>query len=95
MPFKQPAEELIRIILDSLRSEESIAGSCLREGTASSIHYGWSKEFLEASKKRLAGDAVSEMTSDEVKALRREALSLKEAVADLTLETRPLKKSIN
>jgi transposase len=89
------AEEKIRIVLEGLRGEESIAEICRREGIASSMYYGWSKEFLEAGKKRLAGDTVRAATSDEVKALRREALSLKEAVADLTLENRLLKKSMN
>jgi transposase len=89
------AEEKIRIVLDGLRGEESIAEICRREGIASSMYYGWSKEFLEAGKKRLAGDTTRAATSDEVKALRREALSLKEAVADLTLENRLLKKSMN
>ena len=59
------------------------------------MFYGWSKEFLEASKKRLAGDTARAATSDEVKALRREALTLKETVADLTLENCLLKKSMN
>jgi transposase len=59
------------------------------------MYYGWSKEFLEAGKKRLAGDTTRAATSDEVKALRREAQSLKEVVADLTLENRLLKKSMN
>jgi transposase len=89
------AEEKIRIVLDGLRGEESIAEICRREGIASSMYYGWSKEFLEAGKKRLAGDTARAATSDEVKALRREALSLKEAAADLTLENRLLKKSMN
>ena len=89
------AEEKIRIVLDGLRGEESIAEICRREGIASSMYYGWSKEVLEAGKKRLAGDAARGATSEEVKALRREALSLKEAVADLTLENRLLKKSMN
>lgn len=89
------AEEKIRIVLDGLRGEESIAEICRREGIASSMYYGWSKEFLEAGKKRLAGDTTRAATSDEVKALRREALSLKEAVADLTLENRLLKKNMN
>ena len=89
------AEEKIRIVLEGLRGEESIAEICRREGIASSMYYGWSKEFLEAGKKRLAGDTARAATSDEVKALRREALSLKEAVADLTLENRLLKKSMN
>lgn len=89
------AEEKIRIVLEGLRGEESIAEICRREGIASSMYYGWSKEFLEAGKKRLAGDTTRAATSDEVKALRREASSLKEAVADLTVENRLLKKNMN
>jgi transposase len=87
------AEEKIRIVLEGLRGEESIAEICRREGIATSMYYGWSKEFLEAGKKRLAGDTTRAATSDEVKALRREAQSLKEVVADLTLENRLLKKA--
>ena len=89
------AEEKIRIVLEGLRGEESIAEICRREGIATSMYYGWSKEFLEAGKKRLAGDTTRAATADEVKALRREAQSLKEVVADLTLENRLLKKSMN
>ena len=89
------AEAKIRIVLEGLRGEESIAEICRREGIAASMYYGWSKEFLEAGKKRLAGDTARAATSEEVKALRRESLSLKEAVADLTLENRLLKKSMN
>jgi transposase len=89
------AEEKIRIVLESLRGEESIAEIFRREGIAASMYYGWSKEFLETGKKRLAGDTVRAATSDEVKALRREALSMKEAVTDLTLDYRLFKKSMN
>ena len=89
------AEEKIRIVLEGLRGEESIAELCRREGIASSMYYGWSKEFLEAGKKRLAGDTARAATSDEVKDLRREASALKEVVADLTLENRLLKKSMS
>jgi len=89
------AEDKIRIVLEGLRGEESIAELCRREGIATSMYYGWSKEFLEAGKKRLAGDTTRAATSDEVKALRRAAHSLKEVVADLTLENRLLKKSMN
>src|SRR5919199_4677151 len=78
------AEEKIRIVLEGLRGEDSIAELCRREGLASNIYYRWSKDFLEAGKKRLAGDVVRLATSDEVKGLRRESLALKEAVADLT-----------
>ena len=88
------AEEKIRIVLEGLRGEDSIAELCRREGIATSMYYGWSKEFLEAGKKRLAGDTVRAATSDEVKELRREASALKEVVADLTLENRLLKKSM-
>ena len=88
------AEDKIRIVLEGLRGEESIAALCRREGITSSMYYGWSKEFLEAGKRRLAGDTARAATSDEVKALRREASALKEAVADLTLENRLLKKSM-
>ena len=88
------AEEKIRIVLEGLRGEDSIAELCRREALASNVYYRWSKEFLEAGKKRLAGDTAREATSDEVKGLRREAVALKEVVADLTLENRLLKKSM-
>ena len=88
------AEEKIRIVLSGLRGEDSIAELCRREGIVQNLYYRWSKEFLEAGKKRLAGDTAREATSDEVKGLRREAVALKEVVADLTLENRLLKKSM-
>ena len=70
------AEEKIRIVLEGLRGEESIAALCRREGIAESLYYTWSKEFLEAGKKRLAGDTARAATSDEVKVLRKEARDL-------------------
>ena len=88
------AEEKIRIVLEGLRGEDGIAEPCRREGIATSMCHGWSKDFLEAGKKRLSGDTAREATSDEVKGLRREATALKEVVADLTLENRLLKKSM-
>lgn len=88
------AEDKIRIVLEGLRGEESIAELCRREGIASSQYYGWSKEFLEAGKRRLAGDTARAATPSEVKELRHEAKALKEVVADLTLENRLLKKSM-
>src|SRR6188768_1208607 len=88
------AEEKIRIVLDGLRGEDSIAELCRREGIVQNLYYRWSKEFLEAGKKRLAGDTARAATSDEVKELRREASALKEVVAELTLENRLLKKSV-
>lgn len=88
------AEEKIRIVLEGLRGEESIAALCRREGIAESLYYNWSKEFLEAGKKRLAGDTARAATSDEVKALRKETRDLKEVVAEQALELRLLKKSM-
>ena len=88
------AEEKIRIVLEGLRGEESIAALCRREGIAESLYYTWSKEFLEAGKNRLAGDTARAATSDEVKVLRKEARDLKEVVAEQALELRILKKSM-
>ena len=88
------AEDKIRIVIEGLRGEESIAELCRREGIVTSLYYSWSKEFLEAGKRRLAGDTARQATSPEVKELRAEASALKEAVADLTLENRLLKKSM-
>ena len=88
------AEEKIRIVLEGLRGEDSIAELCRREGISQNLYYRWSKEFLEAGKKRLAGDAARAATSDEVRDLRREASALKAVVADLTVENRLLKKSM-
>ena len=88
------AEEKIRIVLGGLRGEDSIAELCRKEGIAQNLYYRWSKEFLEAGKKRLAGDTAREATSDEVKTLRSEARQLKEALAELAIENRVLKKSV-
>jgi transposase len=88
------AEEKIRIVLEGLRGEESNAALCRREGIAESLYYSWSKEFLEAGKKRLAGDTARQATSGEVKDLKREMRDMKELVAELSLENRLLKKSM-
>ncbi len=88
------AEDKIRIVLDGLRGDDTIAELCRKEGIAQSLYYVWSKEFLEAGKRRLAGDTARAATTDEVKDLRRESSALKECVADLTLENRLLKKSM-
>jgi transposase len=87
------AAEKIRFVLSGLRGEDSIAELCRREGIVQNLYYRWSKEFLEAGKKRLAGDTARAATTDEVKDLRREASALKEVVAELMLENRLLKKS--
>ncbi len=88
------AEEKIRIVLEGLRGEDSIAELCRHEGINSNVYYRWSKEFLEAGKKRLSGDTAREATSDEVKQLRSEATDLKETLAELLMENRLLKKSV-
>ena len=88
------AEEKIRIVLEGLRGEDSIAELCRREGINSNVYYRWSKEFLEAGKKQLSGDTAREATSDEVKQLRTEASALKETLAEMLMENRLLKKSV-
>ena len=88
------AEDKIRIVLDGLRGEETIAELCRREGIAQSIYYKWSKEFLEAGRRRLSGDTARAASTGEVKDLRREARELKEVVAEQALELRLLKKSM-
>ena len=91
---KFSSEEKIRIILDGLRGESSIAELCRQEGINSNLYYRWSKDFLEAGKKRLSGDTVREANSDEVVGLRKENTDLKQAVAELYLRNDWLKKSL-
>jgi transposase len=91
---RHSAEEKIRIVLEGLRGEASIAELCRKEGLNQNLYYRWSKEFLEAGKKRLAGDTVREATSEEVKSLRTESSQLKEMLAELMMENRLLKKSV-
>ena len=88
------SEEKIRIVLDGLRGEDSIAELCRREGISQGLYYKWSKDFMEAGVRRLAGDTIRAATTDEVKDLRREARDLKEVVAEQTLELRLLNKSM-
>ena len=88
------SKEKIRIVLGGLRGEESIAELCRHEGIAQSLYYSWSKEFLEAGKKRLAGDTARSASTGEVRDLHREAQQLKEALAEQILENRLLKKSM-
>lgn len=89
---KYSAEDKIRIVLEGLRGEETIAELCRREGIAQNLYYKWSKDFLEAGKKRLAGDIVREANSTEVDALRSENRHLKQLYADLALKNDVLKK---
>jgi len=88
------SEEKIRIVVAGLRGEDSIAELCRQEGIAQSQYYSWSKEFMEAGKKRLAGDTMRDANTDEVKGLRKETRDLKEVVAEQALELRLLKKSM-
>lgn len=91
---KFSAEEKIRIVLAGVRGEGSIAELCRREGLHQNLYYRWSKDFLEAGKKRLAGDTEREASREDVSDLRQEAAQLKETVAELLLENRLLKKSV-
>jgi transposase len=88
------AEEKIRIVIAGLRGEDSIAELCRKEGINQNLYYRWSKDFLEAGKKRLAGDTAREATSDEVKEVQAQARQLKDLVAELTIENRLLKGSV-
>ena len=88
------SEEKIRIVLEGLRGEDSVAELCRREGINANVYYRWSKDFLEAGKKRLAGDTSRQANTGEVKALRAESRDLKEALAEQMLENRLLKKSM-
>jgi transposase len=90
---KYSAEEKIRIVLEGLRGDESIAELCRREGINPNMYYKWSKEFLEAGKARLTGDTKRQATSSEVQDLRQENEQLKQVVAELLLKNRVLKKS--
>lgn len=89
------AEEKIRIVLEGLRGEESIATICRREGINPNLYYKWSKDFLEAGKKRLMGDTTREANSEEVSGLKKENDQLKQLVAELALKNRVLKKSLS
>lgn len=92
---KFSAEEKIRIVIEGLRGEESVAELCRREGIASNLYYRWSKDFLEAGKSRLLGDTQREANTSEVEELRKQNGALKEVVAELTLKNRDLKKSLS
>ena len=91
---KYSAEEKIRIVIEGLRAEGTVAELCRREGISESIYYRWSKEFMEAGKARLAGDTKREATSEDVSDLRSENEELKQVVAELLLKNRVLKKSV-
>ena len=92
---KFSSEEKIRIVIDGLRGETSIAELCRREGIAQNLYYRWSKDFMESGKRRLNGDTMREANTSEVQSLREENAQLKEAVAELLLHNRILKKNMN
>lgn len=91
---KHAAEEKIRIVLEGLRGDDTVAELCRREGIVQSLYYKWSKEFLEAGKSRLAGDTKRQASSEDVDDLRSENDQLKQLVAELALKNRVLKKSL-
>ena len=92
---KYNAEEKIRIVLEGLKGEESIAAICRREGISPNLYYRWSKAFLEGGKRRLQGDTKREANSDEVTEIRKENGELKQLVAEVSLENRILKKNMS
>lgn len=89
------SEEKIRIVIDGMRGEITIAELCRKEGLSQGLYYKWSKDFMEAGKKRLSGDTMREANTSEVKELKDENRSLKELVAELSLDNRDLKKNLN
>lgn len=88
-------EEKIRIVIEGIRGEYTIAELCRKEGITDSTYYKWTKDFMEAGKKRLSGDTLREANTTEVNELKQENTSLKELVAELSLENRVLKKNLN
>jgi transposase len=92
---KYSAEDKIRIVIEGLRGESSIAELCRKEGISQSLYYSWSKEFLEAGKSRLTGDTKRNADANEVKEMRYEVDQLKLLVAELSLDNRMLKKSLH
>ena len=89
------SEEKIRIVIDGMRGEMTIAELCRKEGIAQTLYYKWSKDFMEAGKRRLTGDTMREANTSEVKELKVENISLKELVAELSLDNRVLKKNLS
>lgn len=89
------SEEKIRIIIEGMRGESTIAELCRKEGIAQNLYYKWSKDFMEAGKRRLNGDTLREANTSEVQDLKNENSSLKELVAELSLQNRDLKKNLS
>ena len=91
---KYSAEDKIRIVIEGLRGEMSVAELCRKEGISQSLYYKWSKEFLEAGKQRLAGNTTRQADSSEVQEMRQENEQMKLLIAELSLNNRRLKKSL-
>ena len=89
------SEEKIRIIIEGMRGETTIAELCRREAISQANYYKWSKDFMEAGKKRLSGDTLREANTTEVDELKQENTDLKQLVAELSLDNRGLKKNLN
>ena len=89
------SEEKIRIVIEGMRGEVSVAELCRQEGIAQANYYKWLKDFMEAGKRRLSGDTMREANTSEVQELKDENSSLKELVAELSLESRRLKKNLS
>ena len=89
------SEEKIRVILEGLKGEDSVAEICRKYGITPNTYYSWSKSFLEAGKRRLNGDTEREATTDDVSDIKKENDSLKQLVAEISMENRVLKKSLN
>jgi transposase len=87
-------EEKIRIVIEGMRGEDSVATICRKYGINDSLYYKWAKDFMEAGKKRLSGDTERNATTEEVQHLKKENDSLKKAIADLYLHNESLKKSL-
>lgn len=92
---KYNAEDKIRIVIEGLRGEDSVAELCRKEGISQSLYYKWSKEFLEAGKSRLAGDTKRQADGTEVKEMRHENEQMKLLIAELSLRNRMLKKNLH
>lgn len=89
------SEEKIRIVMEGLRGELSVADLCRREGIHSNVYYKWLKDFMEAGKARLSGDTRRDASKDEVDGLKRENARLKELVAEQAVELHGLKKIVS
>lgn len=88
------AEEKIRIVLEGMRGEDTITAICRKNGIHANNYFKWSKEFIEAGKRRLSGDTLREATRDEVVELRRQNDLLKRELGGMYLEIQELKKTL-